>query len=641
MKKLVLLLILTLFGFTNVSYAQITCPSPVEIFTTNLSTDTVAISWTETGSATQWEILLDGVDSIFTTSNSYVFAGLMPGLHTVSIRAICDTNDLSEWTNPISFVIQSTQPCLPPTQISAESSITQTSVAVSWNYISNVTSWEILTLPCGSPTPTSTTSGNPVNNPTVITGLNPNTCYNFYVRVICNTNEVSEWSIAATATTLPETANPLSCGGQFIDDGGISANYANSANQTYTICPSQPGDAVTVTFTSFATEATWDGLYVYNGNSTNATQIASTNPGGNVPGGLPGSFWGTAIPGPFTSTDLTGCLTFRFISDSSVNNPGWVTDITCAPLPTCLSPTLITVTPTSFSEATVSWNEIGSATQWEVVLNGGAPIITSSNPFLLSGLTPGGANVVMVRSICSPTDSSNWTVFTFIMPSCTIPTNVTTTGITSNGATIGWSTQGATQWEVLILPVGSPAPTATSSGTSVTTMSYLANGLTFQTTYDVYIRSFCVFNTTSNWSNVVSFTTLPASPYINANTTQYNAEQLVTNVLVNNPCIGITNVTSSTGTNFGSVNGIGYFTNTNPSFPLSSGIILSSGNAMNANGPNTSNIGAGTTNWLGDTQLEAIITTATGNIMNSYNATKLEFDFTSLNEFISIRVIQK
>ena len=640
MKKLLLLIILALFGFTNVTYSQITCPSPDQIFITNVSTDTVAISWTETGSATQWEILLDGVDSIITSSNSFIFNGLSPGIHFITIRAICDTNDLSEWSDPISFLIQQTQPCLPPTQISI-GTVTQTSATVSWNNLSNVNSWEVLALPCGSPTPTSTSSGTPTTSQSsVMNGLIPNTCYNFYVRVICNTNEVSDWSIAATATTLPDTVvNPLVCGGQFIDNGGIAGNYANSTNQTYVICPSQPGDAVTVTFTNFDTEANWDGMYVYNGNTTNATQIASTNLGANVPGGLPGSFWGTAIPGPFTSTDLSGCLTFRFISDSSVNKPGWVANITCSPLPTCPSPTLITVTPTSFTEATISWNEIGSATQWEVVLNGGAPIITNSNPLLVSGLTPGGANVVMIRAICSPTDSSNWTVFTFIMPSCTIPTNVTATGITSNGATIGWSTQGSTQWEVLILPAGSPAPTATSSGIGVTSMSYLANGLTFQTTYDVYIRSVCNFNTTSNWSNVVTFTTLSMSPYINVNSTQYTSEELVSNILVNNPCIEISNVTSSTGTNFGSVNGIGYFTNTNPTFPLSSGLILSTGNAVNANGPNTSNIGEGITSWLGDPQLEAIITTATGSVMNSFNATKLEFDFTSLNEFMSFNFL--
>jgi Cleaved Adhesin Domain len=306
---------------------------------------------------------------------------------------------------------------------------------------------------------------------------------------------------------------------------------------------------------------------------------------------------------------------------------------------TCPNPSLITVTPTSFTDAAVSWNETGSATQWEVVLNGGAPIITSSNPFLISGLTPGDVNIVMVRAICSPTDTSNWTVFTFIIPTCNTPTNVTVTGITANGANIEWSNQGSSQWEVLVLPAGSPAPTASSSGISVTSTSYLVNGLTSQTAYDVYIKPLCDFITTSNWSTVVTFTTLTTSTYLNANTTQYNSEQLISNVLLNNPCIAISNVTSSTGTNFGSVNGISYFTNTNINFPISSGIILSTGNAINAHGPNTSIIGEGASTWLGDTQLEAIISTATGTIMNSYNATKLEFDFTSLNEFMSFNFL--
>ena len=429
------------------------------------------------------------------------------------------------------------------------------------------------------------------------------------------------------------------CGNTFTDPAGATVNYANNSDYTVTICPTNPGDVVTVTFTSFNTETNWDALYVFDGASITSPQIASTNAAANVPGGLPGGFWGATIPGPFTSTDPSGCLTFRFRSDSSINNPGWVADITCSPLPTCPSPTLITITQTSFTDATVSWNETGSATQWEVVLNGGAPIITSSNPFLVSGLTPGSVNVVMIRAICAPNDISYYNTYTFIMPSCTSPTNINVSSITSNSGTIGWSNQSSGSYEVLVLPAGSAAPTVTTNGITVTSTSYLANGLTSATTYDVYVRSLCAFNSTTDWSNVVTFSTLPVSPYLNANGTQYNPEQLVSNVLVSNPCITISNITSSTGTNFGSVNGIGYFTNNNPTFPLSSGIILSTGNVINAHGPNTANIGDGVSSWLGDPQLEAIITTATGNVMNSYNATKLEFDFTSLNEFMSFNFL--
>ena len=429
------------------------------------------------------------------------------------------------------------------------------------------------------------------------------------------------------------------CGSVFTDPLGPNTNYANSTDYTVTICPTIPGEVVTVTFTSFNTEANWDALYVFDGASITSPQIASTNAAANVPGGLPGGFWGATIPGPFTSTDPSGCLTFRFRSDSSFNNPGWLANVTCDAMATCPSPTLVTVIPTSFTSATVSWNEMGTATQWGIQLNGGAELLTNSNPFVLNGLVAGSTNVVMIRAICSPTDLSYYNVFTFIMPSCTSPTNIDVSSITSNSGTIGWSNQSSGSYEVLVLPSGSPAPTSASTGVTVTSASYLANGLTSATAYDVYVRSLCAFNSTTDWSNIVTFTTLPVSPYINANGTQYNPEQLISNVLVSNPCITISNVTSSTGTNFGSVNGIGYFTNTNTTFPLSSGIILSTGDVMNAHGPNTTTIGDGAGSWLGDPQLEAIITNATGNVMNSFNATKLEFDFTSLNEFMSFNFL--
>lgn len=116
--------------------------------------------------------------------------------------------------------------------------------------------------------------------------------------------------------------------------------------------------------------------------------------------------------------------------------------------------------------------------------------------------------------------------------------------------------------------------------------------------------------------------------------------QLVTNVLMDNPCITVSNVTSSTGTNFGSVNGVGYFSAPSGSnFPISSGIVLSSGDLNNVPGPNltVSNTGAG--NWSGDTDLNAIIFNATGNQMNSKNASKLEFDFTTVNESMSFNFL--
>jgi gliding motility-associated-like protein len=130
---------------------------------------------------------------------------------------------------------------------------------------------------------------------------------------------------------------------------------------------------------------------------------------------------------------------------------------------------------------------------------------------------------------------------------------------------------------------------------------------------------------------LVSFTIF--SQVITVNTSTYTVPQLVNNVLINSPCVAATNITSSTGTNVG-VNGIGYFTNTNPNFPIQSGVILSTGSAINAPGPNTSVLSNGTPAWGGDVQLQNTLA-ASGINMVSTNATVLEFDFTPVTSNFS------
>ncbi|WNM19323.1 choice-of-anchor L domain-containing protein [Flavobacterium capsici] len=141
--------------------------------------------------------------------------------------------------------------------------------------------------------------------------------------------------------------------------------------------------------------------------------------------------------------------------------------------------------------------------------------------------------------------------------------------------------------------------------------------------------------------SLLFFVTIGFSQPITVNTTTYTVPQLVTDVLFGNgtagsACVGtISNITWSTGTNFGSTNGIGFFQNTNPSFPLSNGVILSSGNVINAPGPNTTTQSNGT--WPGDAQLFNYIQgLGIDPGLTSYNnATVLEFDFTPLTDQMS------
>lgn len=133
---------------------------------------------------------------------------------------------------------------------------------------------------------------------------------------------------------------------------------------------------------------------------------------------------------------------------------------------------------------------------------------------------------------------------------------------------------------------------------------------------------------------VLLFATISFSQNITVTTKTYTIQQLVNNVLINSPCVSGTNITSRTGTNFDSSEGIGYFQNTNPNFPIQSGVILSTGSAVHASGPNNSLLNDGSSSWVGDTDLEAILAQS-GINMTSSNASVLEFDFTPISSHFS------
>lgn len=113
----------------------------------------------------------------------------------------------------------------------------------------------------------------------------------------------------------------------------------------------------------------------------------------------------------------------------------------------------------------------------------------------------------------------------------------------------------------------------------------------------------------------------------------YSPEDLVQNILLDG-CVEATNITSSNGSNNG-FSSIGYFDSSSSSFPFTNGVILSTGNISDAgNTAVSSNLNAGNSSWIGDTDLENVL-----NINNTLNATSLEFDFISAGNTISFNYI--
>lgn len=111
-------------------------------------------------------------------------------------------------------------------------------------------------------------------------------------------------------------------------------------------------------------------------------------------------------------------------------------------------------------------------------------------------------------------------------------------------------------------------------------------------------------------------------------------EDLVRNVLIDNPCANVSNIMFKSWAN-GLGNSYGYFTSGTSAFPFSDGIIMATGTAASAIGPNNSILSEGSTNWLGDADLEAALGIGT----TSINATVIEFDFLPLANKISFEYI--
>ena len=126
---------------------------------------------------------------------------------------------------------------------------------------------------------------------------------------------------------------------------------------------------------------------------------------------------------------------------------------------------------------------------------------------------------------------------------------------------------------------------------------------------------------------------LSFSQYININDT-YTAQQLVQNVLINSDCANVSNFSASGDTFSGSEKSYAYFTANGSNFPFETGIVLATSRASRTSGPNDNLIDEGSTEWLGDADLEESL-----DLNYTVNATVLEFDFVPLTSQISFDYI--
>lgn len=352
----------------------------------------------------------------FTSSTLDISAFTATQLSGFQYRFHYDDNADWNWGFCIqSPTISSSSPpsCLDPTNLGA-TNITSSSADLIWT--GSGTTYSLQFGLSGFPLTGSGTTG--VTSPYSVTGLMSATAYDFYVQSICGPDS-SNWAGPFTFNTTPDY-----CGADnFYDTGGAGGTYSSNETTITTICPDNIGDFVTVTFNSFSVEATWDALYVYDGPDTSSTLISSGNPitQSNFPAG---GYYGTTPPGPFYSSDTSGCLTFLFLSDGSVTEDGWDATVTCSGSATCAAPTNLLATNITSNSADLNWTGSGTVVTYYILLDTAGFVPTGSgtavaaSPYSATGLTSGTAYDFYVLADCG-FGVSTWTgpfTFTTLVP---------------------------------------------------------------------------------------------------------------------------------------------------------------------------------------------------------------------------------
>ncbi len=371
-----------------------------------------------------------------------------------------------------------TTTCAPPTALTV-TNITNTSAEISWTPNNGETEWEYAVVLSGTPPPT---SGTTVTNTSVtVTGLTPNTDYDFYVLANCSATLESPWAGPAPFSTL----DPTGCN----EPSSIIITNITDTSAEFSWTPNSG-------------ETEWEYAVVLRGMPPPASGITVTNTSVTVTGLMPNTDYDFYV--------LANC--------SATSESPWAgpAPFTTSGPPGCNEPSSIIVTNITDTSAEISWTPNNGETEWEyaVVLSGMPPpasgITVTNTSVTVTGLMPNTDYDFYVLANCSATSESPWAgpapFTTSSPPVCDAPTAITVTNITATSAEISWTpNNGETEWEYAVVLRGTPPP---ASGTTVNVPNVTIATLTPLTDYDVYVLANCSATLESPWAGPIPFRTL-------------------------------------------------------------------------------------------------------------------------------------
>jgi hypothetical protein len=128
----------------------------------------------------------------------------------------------------------------------------------------------------------------------------------------------------------------------------------------------------------------------------------------------------TPIESAGISIPSLGLPNIDFNGVNRPNPPGFLPDMGAFEFAgfiiTCPQPTQLALIDATNTEASMTWNVVGTETQWQIQFGpvgftpgSGTSVFTTNYPDTITGLTPNSFYQAYVRGICSPGDSSLWT----------------------------------------------------------------------------------------------------------------------------------------------------------------------------------------------------------------------------------------
>ena len=371
------------------------CPSclPVADFeVSEIGNHSAMLSWTEQGEATSWQVMIDGdtTNAITVNDTEYELTGLSSdSSYTVTVRAICDDEDMSAWAAGITF--NTLIACPTPTDLMAD--VLPTSAELTWNGFADAYQLEYAIIP------ENTEDTNASNEGIWLQYDNGNNSNN-----IGNANGGTfTWGTMYPASMLAGNSN-LTKVAVYENSSYLTSPYTVNV---YTGGTTAPGTLVaTETVTPMGT----NGIH-----EVNLSTIANINPSDNL--------WVTVTA---TGTYIIAACT---VTPVDPNNQ-WIEDGGTWANIGDLASTLANYSWMIRAYVEPGFNE--DEMTWTVVNN-----VTS--PYTLNNLTPESHYAVRVKAVCGTDGESDYAYTTFFTPSaCADVENVTVSDITSVSANLSW-----------------------------------------------------------------------------------------------------------------------------------------------------------------------------------------------------------